>query len=370
MRDDDFFFDDDLAQDSTPLPTMFGTPVPMPVPPVVTAPGAPVAPGAPTTQGPTASIQQAPTVLNQCVPTVGPCIDNENDLTNTLINLDAGDTVALCEGTINTTKALNIVSDNTVLCCDDNATVACTLQSTGTDRNLEVEAGSFTSLGVTYRAGRNEENGGNIFISGPGNHQLTSSTFIGGATNATGGNAYIETDGSVLILSSTFIEGSAASSGGGLMIDGAATVGVILSTFDDNEAPEGAGLFITRGDANLVGQQILMEDSVFSNNNGVVGGGLMVSELGTMPSLAILDSQFIGNFVGPGTSSVGPVTGGVAASAMIFDPVSNLNLILTGNTGSSNIASGTNNFCAGLVILEDDTPTSAQCLQPGSVFPV
>lgn len=95
------------------------------------------------------------------------------------------------------------------------------------------------------------------------------------------------------------IRHGAAQQHDGLAIDGATELIMDSSTvFRGNTASaEEVGLFTQRLVDNTAdkGHQIKMEDSIFEANSASVGGGFAFSELGKLPSLSVLQTEFTDN---------------------------------------------------------------------------
>jgi hypothetical protein len=268
----------------------------------------------------------APTSINEgCIPTVGPCISTADDLAYTFDGLTAGSVVALCGSgkNIEVNEALVLDTNDATLCCGSSD---CLLLGTGNDAILLVSGDSVTIANVTFLNGASSGSGGNVAVTGGGSISIISSSFRNGVTERSGGNLYVDTSGTVYIESSSFVTGTAGDVGGGLAIERASAVVISSSIFIGNVATEGGGFATTKSSHGRTGQSVTIDRSFFLGNAAEVGGGLLTSELGQLPELVILNTEFSGNTA---TSA-----GGAAA---IVDFLDNLNLTLTNNDGSGNV---------------------------------
>jgi len=113
-----------------------------------------------------------------------------------------------------------------------------TLQSTGRDRVLVVEAGAAAVLRhVTLQGGRATDGGA---VLNRGSLVIDSSTLLDNAAKGDGG-AVLNDGGSVAVINSTFTTNAAAR--GGALASTAGSVSVMNATFAGNRAREGASLF-------------------------------------------------------------------------------------------------------------------------------
>ena len=293
-----------------------------------------------------------PTILNEgCIPTVGPCIDNVDDLANTLDFLSDGDVVALCGNGNNIVvdRALELNADAATLCCGSEN---CLFLGTGNDAILRVFGNSVTIANVTFINGASTSNGGNVAVTGGGSIRIINSSFRNGVTERSGGNLYVRTSGSVSIENSYFATGAASDFGGGVAIASASMVSIIASLFLGNVATDGGGLSLTKDSHGSTGQVALIQDSIFLGNAAEVGGGFWASELGQLPALNILNSEFSGN-----TASV------AAGAGAIVDSLDNLDLTLMSNMGSRNIGA---EICEDFIAADSDIIT---CITANETFP-
>lgn len=180
---------------------------------------------------------------------------------------------------------------------------------------------------MTFLNGNSNDNGGNVAISGGGNHRIIDSSFRNGVSGDRGGNLFLEGSAMVIIEGSTFLDGMATEGGGGLAVEGLSNVEIVMSDFTGNMAPQGAGFYSTAIDPNADGQMIIIEGVTFEANAAEVGGGFLVEMLGQMPSLAILNSVFNDNTANE-----------VAGAGAIVQFLDDLELVLSGNSGSGNMA--------------------------------
>jgi hypothetical protein len=269
----------------------------------------------------------APTFINEgCIPTVGPCISTADDLANTFESLTAGDVVALCGSgkNIEVDRALRLDTDGATLCC---GSADCFLLGTGNDAILHVSGDSVTIANVTFLNGASSASGGNVAVTGGGSISIISSSFRNGVTERSGGNLFVRTSGSVLIDGTSFVTGTAGDVGGGLAIEQASAVVIVDSIFIGNVATEGGGFATTyKGSRGRPGQAVTIDGSFFLGNAADVGGGLLASDLGHLPELVIMNTEFSGNTA---TSAAG--------AGAIVDFLDNLELTLKNNNGNGNV---------------------------------
>jgi hypothetical protein len=130
-----------------------------------------------------------------------------------------------------------------------------TLQSTGKDRLLVVEAGGAAVLRhVTLQGGRAREGGA---VLNRGSLVIDSSTLLDNAAKGDGG-AVLNDGGSVVVINSTFTANAAAR--GGAVASTSGPVSVTNATFAGNRASEGAGLFSAA--------TLLLRNSILANGVG------------------------------------------------------------------------------------------------------
>ena len=197
--------------------------------------------------------------------------------------------------------------------------------------------------------------GGNVQIDAAGNHRIIDSAFLNGMAAESGGNVYIRTvDGTVTIEGSVFNDGTASMNGGGLHIDGATDVTVTGTIFGQNVAMSGGGLSTTRGAEDASGQVVTVQGSMFNMNSAVSGGGFLVSNMGQLPSLSILNTEFIANNAAQ--------LGGAGVVAEFFEDIA---LEFSGNSGERNTADTL--ICAEIFTTIEGT--SPLCLEVNADFP-
>lgn len=302
--------------------------------------GTPTVPPTPT---PTSPPTTAPPIPNPgCVPTIGlgDCLSTVEQLARTLPLASKGSVIGVCgdPNPILIGERLRIMTGGVTFCCAD-AIKPCILQSTGEDMILETRGGQIDLIDLIFRNGTNPDpkgEGGNVRIQGYGDpHRIVRCTFEGGQSNI-GGNLYFSTTGEVQITGSSFIDGFAITSGGGLAVDGATQV--VLDGSNPIDGPtvfrgntagaEGGAFFTTRVDiSNDSGQRIDIKGTVFDLNSANIGGAVAVSELGYLPSLTILETNF--------TDNMAIDNGGAGAFVQIIEGIS---VSFGNNTGSGNIA--------------------------------
>jgi len=181
---------------------------------------------------------------------------------------------------------------------------------------LESQGANVEIKEITFLDGANAGgDGGNVLIRGFGApHRILRCSFEGGESEQ-GGNLYVQTTGSVVVRESTFVNGAASSVGGGLAVHGASDLRIVDSVFSGNTASgEGGGVFTTFGGTGGPGQEITVRGSIFEGNAANVGGGIAVSELGTVPVVTVLHTEFTNNTVSD--------SGGALAMVEFIDGVS------------------------------------------------
>jgi hypothetical protein len=366
-----------MGAPSRPSPTAGPTPTALPLPesesPVATGTKAPTptaletvgpTPTALETVGPTPTAIPAtvgPTVVTlptstRCAPTVGPCLNSAADAQTTFAALTDSSTVAFCGGaSLVLATALTVGAADTTICCA-SVTSTCVLEASGTDRALVINADSVTLQDLTIMGGSSDANGGNVIITGAGTHRIINTTISGGQANGDGGNVYVETDATVRVEGSTIVDGTAAGNGGGLAIVGAGAVEIVETDFIGNMAPQGAGLYSQALDAQDAGQLSVIDSSRFIGNSATsgVGGGLLFSQLGLLPSISILATEFTDNSA---------TEAGAAGAIVSF--LNNTELTLESNTGGNNAGGPCNGFLA----VESPTSTGTTCLGVTDNFP-
>lgn len=223
------------------------------------------------------------------------------------------------------------------------------LESTGV--NVELKD-------LIFRDGSNAGgDGGNVFIRGFGDpHRVVGCRFENGQSQR-GGNLYVQTTGTLVVRDSVFVNGSAATIGGGLAVNRSVDVRILRSTFSENSAgEEGGGFYTTRLDqTGNTGQAISIEESSFEANAASVGGGYAISELGAMPELSILNTQFNDN--------TATELGGAGAFVEFLE---GLTISFQSNSGSgNNDKSGT---CPDFFVIDGGTGMT-MCVAVGENFP-
>jgi len=308
------------SKDGAVFPTRSPTPTVAPVS------VSPVAKGAPSPTAivppPTASPVIPPEV---CVPTAGACVSTADALQTALGNSAASDIVCICDGAvINTETAIMLEQDDITVGCEGTG---CTLKSAGTDNNMDIFGDSVTLSGLTFLDGRVEVLfGGNVAIDGNGDHVIRNSVFNNGEAAQIGGNLFVQTDGTLTIEGSVFANGQATEAGGGLYVLNAKELTIRNTLFDGNKAVgTGGGFFSVLDSPDATGQVIVLDNTEFVGNSAAIGGGFFVTQLGTLPKLSVLNSDF--------NSNVGTDAGGAAAIAQSLDELS---LTVKGSTGTDN----------------------------------
>lgn len=282
-----------------------------------------------------------------CEPTSGDCVSTLSALVNELNRAEPDSTISICDGTtITSNSIITINQDSTTLCCEGSD---CALASNGNDSVLFVQGQSVTLQDLRFENGYSSRfNGGNVAIQADGDHLITRCDFVGGFTFETGGNLFVETKGTVTIEESSFIDGGAGKAGGGVAVLDASSVVIRMSTFANNEAVNGGGFFSNVDpDQPSLSQDIVIEDSGFVGNTATAGAGLLVSELGSLPSLSIINSEFITNEA--------LEAGG---AGVILVPLDTLDLELRGNIGVDN----TGTRCQDFLTVLSDNASSSNCI--------
>lgn len=292
-----------------------------------TVPTAPTVPAAPTPASPTPAPATPTPPAVDCVPTAGACVSTAADIETGAATASA--VVAICApSTITTNAAISIAQNSVTICCASTDASQCVLQSSGTDSVMEVTGDSITLRDLSFLDGSADSVfGGNVAISGDGSHIISGCIFRNGQASQAGGNLFIDTKDSVLIEGSTFANGEAGRNGGGLYVENARTVTLKDSSFESNSAPggTGGGFFSVLETPTDFGQAIVIDNTDFNSNTAAIGGGFFVTQLGTLPTLTILNSEF--------SSNVGTDAAGAGA---IAESLNNLILVIAGGSGSAN----------------------------------
>ena len=326
---------------------------------------------APTTLIPTAAPSTPPPVPNPgCLPTIGlgDCLRTEDQLARTLSLATKGSVIGVCGSPdpISIGERLRIMAGGVTFCCADEAK-PCILQSTGADIILETQGGKVEIIDLIFRNGTNpdpEGEGGNVLIQGFGDpHLIVGCTFEGGRSGI-GGNVFIRTTGKVQITGSSFFDGYASTIGGGLAVDGATQL--LIDGSDPIEGPSvfrgnvagtaGGALFTTRLDvSNDSGQDIEIKSVLFESNSATIGGAVAVSELGSLPTLTVLETNF--------TENMASDSGGAGAFLEIIEDIT---ISFENNAGSGNTAdTGT---CPDFLAFDGSTGTEI-CISVNENFP-
>mmetsp|Transcript_7926 Transcript_7926/g.14021 ORF Transcript_7926/g.14021 Transcript_7926/m.14021 type:complete len:467 (+) Transcript_7926:163-1563(+) len=268
------------------------------------------------------------------------CYDNADDLQAAFLDPETT-LIALCADIqIQEPLKLDRTGVRLVGCCRDGNQnwKKCVIQGSGQGRNLIVTGDDFVMENIALWDGYGQSNysplqdacGGNLLIDGPvnGRYQITQCEFFNGQCSLSpeGGNVYVSSPGgSVTCIRSKFVQGL-ASFGGGLAVVDATAVRIEGCEFTDNQ---GSGLahFIWSPSPDITdpGQQIVIRDSTFTNNEGRFGGAIFGSNFGAMPKLEVWTSHFEGNRC-TGTG------GGSASTIASTGPV---DLTWNSNTGNS-----------------------------------
>lgn len=298
---------------ATPVAVPVATPVDVPV-------ATPVAP--PVT----------PTVTRSCTSSFGTCASSQAELAAQLSAASDSATIALCPGLIATITALQMTHDNGYLCCESGI---CIVSGLGMDRNLIVTGANSRIEGITFVNGdANGGLGGNVAITGSGVHRIVDSIFRNGEAE-NGGNLGIESNNSqVVIERSSFQGGDASERGGSVYIEGAVDVLVNTVEFSENTASEGGALYSSLGTSlSGVSQTLSITASSFTDNEAILAGGVYVENLGSSPSMSITLTTFNNN----SAESIG-------GAGAIVEFLEDIDLALSGNTGSGNTANICNDF--------------------------
>jgi len=295
------------------------------------------------------------------MPTIGlgDCLGTAEQLAATLPFATKGSVIGVCGGPdpIEINERLSIMEGGVTFCCAAT-NKPCILQSTGRDMILET-SGQINLIGLTFRNGTNPDGeGGNLYAKGFGDpHRITRCTFEGGHSGA-GGNVFLSSTGGLVISRSSFIDGSASTIGGGIALVGATELVIEGPTvFRGNKAgTEGGAIYTTREvPSNTKGQQINIQGALFADNSANIGGAVAISELGSLPSLTVLETEFSNNTAGD--------TGGAGA---FLETIEGITVTFEGNTGSGNTAVTGN--CPDFLIF--DAPTGNEvCLPVNESFP-
>ena len=305
-----------------------------PVPTAPTAPIVPTVPTAPTaaTSSPSPSPVPSPGTAPpspECIPTAGTCVSTAVDLA-TQANV-ANAVVALCAPSIITTdSAIAIAESSVTVCCAAADLTQCVLQSSGTDSILSVTGSSITLRDLSFLDGQgNITTGGNVAIRGNGDHVISNCAFVNGVASEAGGNLFVDTNGSILLDGSLVANGRSGRNGGGMFVQNAQTVTLRNSLFQSNTAAggTGGGFFSVVVNPSDPGQQVTIENTDFTSNSAAIGGGFFVTQLGTLPTLSILNSDF--------SSNVGTDAAGAGALAVSLNQ---LKLVIVGGSGTGNQA--------------------------------
>ena len=210
------------------------------------------------------------------------------------------------------------------ICCE---APPCTLQSNGSDSNLDAFGAGITLQDLTFADGQADVMfGGNVAIdSNGGDIVIAGCQFRNGQAGELGGNLFVQTPGTLTVTGSSFVDGQAGEAGGGLYVLNAARVTVQDTTFQSNTAKTGGGLFSVLESATQEGQKITLDTVTFQENEASIGGGFFVTQLGNLPELRVLNSSFVGNEASD-----------AAGAGAIAESLDNLALTVTGSTGSGN----------------------------------
>lgn len=298
--------------------------IPVPVPAPVSGP----------VSGPVPAPVQAPVPMGgiPCIPTAGQCLTTNDEILNAISAATLNEVITICEGTapIVISSALIIEQAGVTLCSENSDPALTILQGDGSDNILNVFGNSVTLQGITFENGVSDVFfGGNVAIDADGEIVIRNSVLRNGVAPQIGGNAFVQTRGNLLIENSVFANGRAGDAGGALYVLNARSVTVRNSFFTSNSAAGGTGgaFFSVMENATDVGQDIVFENVEFNNNEASIGGAFFVTQLGSLPSLAILNTVFTDN---TGTDAAG--------AGAIADSLDNLSLTVTASTGTRNIA--------------------------------
>lgn len=283
-----------------------------------------ISPTSDPTNDPT-STPTTPNVSPNCEPTSGQCVSTLTDLQSDLDAADVGDIIALCQGTVVTTDTpIDISQSQITLCCIDSE---CTLLGAGSDSVLVVTGESVTLQDLRFEDGISTQfNGGNVAIEADGDHIIRNCEFVNGETDDIGGNLFVMTTGTLTIEGTSFLDGVATLAGGGLAVLDASQVTIRDSEFIGNDSTEGGGLYSSVSDLlTSQSQDLIIENTTFRRNTADLGAGFLVSSLGDLPSLSVLNNVFSDNTANEG---------GGAGAILVF--LEEIDLSLNGNSGSAN----------------------------------
>lgn len=226
-----------------------------------------------------------------------------------------------------------------------------------------------TLSGLTFKSGKNENDGGAIVNNDGATLTITDSTFSDNTAVAGGAIANGEsagTSGTLVITDSTFSNNTAAVGSGGAIDNGISsgtgTLRVNGSTFSENTAPQGSGGAIDNGDGGTGTATIT--DSSFTDNSSAgslsftyyMGGGAILNGAGPggNGTLTITGSRFSAN-----TSAT---SGGAIANGFYLDATANLQV---SNTSFDNNSAALNGGAIANGLYQD---TAANLTLTGSSF--
>ena len=318
---------------ATPNPTRGPTKAPFPAPtpsPVQVPISAPV-------QVPTPA-PQVPIPVGVCAPTVGPCISTFQELQLIMLLPRSSETIAICGNDISAievTSQIKIEQDSTTLCCQGPG--SCVLKSTGTDRNLLVTGSSVTLRDISFFDGVSDTDGGNVAITGGGEHKIIRCEFHDGRSTLNGGNLFVSDSSRVSIERSSFLRGDAAFGGGGVAVRDVVDFTTQDCVFEKNSATDGGGVIVSSAKLEpAMLQSVAITGAIFAENNAEVGGGLLLTNIWEGSEFILEQSSFFGNFA----SSEGPV-------GAIYHYSDDIEFSMAKNFGVGNLAPFDPNRCEG-----------------------
>lgn len=228
------------------------------------------------------------------------CVKSFHALKNAIVKASPGDYIGICRDIyVNSTPIRVDKSDITLVgCCSEPH--KCVIGGAAVVPNLVVTGGDFSLLNVIVQGGRcdsaNQQGGGNLqFRSNTaGSLTIVDSEFRNGICNIIGGgNVDVSTAGSVTFRRSIFKDGKSTLnySGGGAFVTESPDITVDDCVFDGNKEI-GFVLYSGSGDGFF---KAVIKDSVFTNNEGGVAGGIFYSDFGSLQRLEVLRTEFTSN---------------------------------------------------------------------------
>jgi len=222
-----------------------------------------------------------------CEPTLGLCVEGESDLRKALDTTDKNTIVAICPATtLSLTSRIEISAPSVTLCCQ-GGTNDCRIQLLGETTSLVVTGESFTLSNITLTGGGYGYPATQLTITSNGTHTIDGCGFYHDPNVGGQGMLYINTLGDVVIRNSVFAHGYA-----GLSITNAATMTIQSTEFRNNSHYGLLTEFQPPRSLDTDGQILRIANSAFVENQGT---GILSSNLGLLPRLSILETEFSGN---------------------------------------------------------------------------